>query len=1049
MIRWFAKNNVAANLLMIGILAAGLIVAFTKIPLEVRPSQEFPTINISVPLRGGSPSEIEQQIVIPIEQSLRDLSGIDKIQSWSWLGSGYIRLDLKNGVDPKEKLQEVERRVGAVNSIPAEADTIRFSVPDTSHYSDVITVMVQANDENMNATDLTRHAFSVRDALISLPEINRANVLGTNSRQFAIQLKPEAMLTYKLTFDQINSAIRNNSKSTGAGSLKYDAGSIQIRPGKSALTGDDFGLIPIPIGNGNTIPLNEISEIQDGFDPDKVKRIAYNGKPALMVSIYQTREQSAVEIAQQVKQFVQNQNATNHPDITLYTWDDESYRISGRLNTLAISLVQGGFLVIIMLSLFLRPGLAFWVAIGIPVSFAGGILLMPILGVTGNMMSIFAFILVLGIVVDDAIVTAENVYEHRKTGYNGLQAAISGTKEVSIPVIFGVLTTMVAFLPLYNFEGHWGVLAAQIPPVVISVLFFSLVESKLILPCHLKHLSFNEGKQAWYNAVSDWFNGKLTLLITKVIQPVVVVCMRARYITLSVFLALGLACIGYWQSGRMGFHVQPSIDTNEIKATVKISDDSSIEENSEMVDRLYQAALQLQKEFRDGDGEDAPSIIESILTSSGGYPSRGFDVRVGRVHMELTPMEKRKHNRVKNSVLVNRMSELSGEFPNAESLEITAALKQKNATNDAEPIEINIRGSITPENEIILTKLKDLVRAQITSEELAWVNDNKSRTQYQLTIRLNEQGYREGLSEASLARQIKSSIIGTEIARIPRFTGEIRVFLKLPDGIRQDRFALDHLLVTLKNGTVVPLSTVADIELSTTPSTLKRLNGAQTTKIVAAPKRKDYDLVKFAKEAAPEIDKLFAQYPELNWQFTGYLEDYKEIQQRFRIGLSILLFAIFVLLAIPFNSMIQPLFVMLAIPFGIIGALLGHIIMDITPSYLSMFGVLALSGIVVNDSLVLIDTYNKLIAKGTKTFDALITAIRKRFRPILLTSLTTFVGLLPLMFAKSVQAKFLIPMAVSLGFGILFATFVIILLIPAIVLIANDLKQGLIRVFKR
>jgi len=351
----------------------------------------------------------------------------------------------------------------------------------------------------------------------------------------------------------------------------------------------------------------------------------------------------------------------------------------------------------------------------------------------------------------------------------------------------------------------------------------------------------------------------------------------------------------------------------------------------------------------------------------------------------------------------------------------------------------------TPENESILSELKELIKKQIPEEELAWVNDNQPKTQYELSIRLNEQGYREGLTEATLARQIKSSVIGTEVTRIPRTTGEIRVYLKLPEEIRQDRYALDHLLITLNNGTVVPLSSVANIDLANAPSALKRLDGAQTTKVLAAPINKDYDLVKFAKKATPEINVLFAQYPNLNWQFKGYLEDYKEVQERFVIGLGILLFAIFVLLALPFNSIIQPLFVMLAIPFGVVGALVGHIVMGLTPSYLSMFGVLALSGIVVNDSLVLIDTFNKLKKEGMEVFQALITAVRRRFRPILLTSLTTFAGLIPLMFAKSVQAKFLVPMAVSLGFGILFATFVIILLIPAIVLIADDLKRVLLK----
>lgn len=1041
MIRWFVKNDLAANLLMVAILLAGGIMAFTKIPLEVRPTREYAQVRMSIPYRGASPAEIERQVLIPIEQSLLDLSGVREITSSSTLGSGSMTVRMKDGVDPKDKLAEIERRVRGIRSIPSEVEAIRYSIPDTSNYFEVISIVVQARNDGMSMQELTEHAFSLKESVLALPEVTRAVVIGTNDREFSIRLDQQKFQSYGLSFESISRAIQNNSQEVGAGSLKYETGRVTLRPGKTALTEEDFRRIQIPVGRGETVTLGEIAEVHDGFT-ENVKEVEYNGRPCLIVEVLQTREQSALKIADAVKEFVaQKEKFSTESGLSYHIWDDESYSIKGRLQTLSTSLLQGGVLVMLVLGLFLRPSLAFWVVLGIPVSFAGGLIFMPLFGITANMMSVFAFILVLGIVVDDAIVTGENIFQKMQKNEPPLEAAVKGTKEVATPVIFGVLTTIVAFLPLFSFTGEWGILAKQIPPVVIPVLLFSLIESKLILPSHLKHLNLSASSGTWYNVVPDWFNRQLSRFSFGIIKPLIAFGCRHRYATLAVFIAMILSCIGYWQSGKMGFQVFPTVDSLKMSCKIVMPTNTIYKDTKRNVNLVYKACEQLREEFRDGEGEDAPSLIGGILASTGGHFAYGFDEQKGYVVMEILPPKLRKHNFVENSVIEERLRELCGEMSEVQALSIRSQIRSRSNSDEPDPLNIVLKGKLDEENEDVLEEIKNLVREEAGEKEFSSLYHNRPAGKPQLSINLNEEGHRLGLTQSDLARQIRGSIIGREITRIPRNTGEIRVFLKLPSEIQEDRYALEKLTLNLNNGETIPLKSVADVSTTFAPTRIERTDGAAVTKIIGSPRDKNYDLVKLAERITPELNRITSSYPGLNWVFDGYLADYKEIRQRFGIGLIALIFTLFALLALPFNSLLQPLYVIMAIPFGIIGAFLGHIIMDITPSYMSMFGLLALTGVVINDSLILVDTINTLRKNGTPLKEAVLQGVTSRVRPILLTSFTTFSGLIPLMFADSLQAQFLIPMAVSLGYGILFATFVTLALIPCILLISEDLQQ--------
>jgi multidrug efflux pump subunit AcrB len=1034
MIRWFARNDIAANFVMFGILILGIWTALERIPLEVQPSIQFREVRVSVDYRGGSPEDVERAVVVPIESSLEGLPGVKEISSRISPGSGEVRVIADDDIDPKELLNEVQTRVDGITTFPQEIEPPKLQVPDSAAWFDVIKVAITGD---MDEADLVKAARRVRDDLIEMPGISQAAVQGETRQEIAIEPDLARLRDYGMTFEDLSAAVRRSSVDLPAGQIQTDEGNLIIRSKGQAYEKQQFESIVVRNSNGAEVLLRDVAKVGDGFEERK-KLLRFNGKPALLVESLRLHNENALDIAAKVKNYVATQRERFPEGIELYVWDDSSLELEGRLGTLLTSLAQGGILVMIVLGLFLRPSIAVWVAFGIPVSFAAGLIAMPWFGLSANIMTIFGFIIVIGIVVDDAIVTSENVYTKLREGMDPLEAAVVGTKEVAVPVTFGALTTIVAFVPLMFFDGFYGNFTRQVPPVVAAVLIGSLIESKLALPCHLKSIKVGRTKFNWFSRAQKRIADGLESFVWKYYQPALRFAVVHRYSTIAAFIALASVSLAIFASGRLGFTNMPEIDKNSIIAEIRMPRETPLEVTDERTMRVAAALDQLKREFTDpGTGK---SLVEDTLTSTGGWSGGGgVDPRQGFVVVSVTDPGLRSEPGPKNTVIAKRWKEIVGEIPDAQSFSIFSQRGGgfRGGGDDLEAIEIELRGPASATRDDVAEEMEALLESY---SGIADASADVGRGQNELHITLKPEGSVLGLTQDELARQVRSAFFGDQAQRVQRGRDDIRVMVRLPLEERQSLHTLDRLHIRTPAGGNAPFHTVADATFVPARSDIRRIDGAQVIEVRARPVDETVNVVDIARNIAPRLDTILNQHPELSWRFDGYVAEHEETTQK-TIYIAIGLFlALYGLLAVPFKSMTQPFIVMLAIPFGVIGALAGHMVRDITPSFLSIFGILALAGVVVNDSIVLVDFINQRRAEGKNLFEAVVESGARRFRPILLTSLTTFAGLLPLILDDSIQNQMLVPMAVSLGFGLLFATAITLFLIPAAYLV---LEEGL------
>lgn len=1037
MIRWFTENGIAANFLAIGILVAGVWTALYRVPLEVTPALSWNTVMITMPYRGGTAKDVERAILIPIEQALEGIKGIDSLNADGSRGEARFYLRAEPGTDLRALLDDVKGRVDTITTFPSETEQPRIFIPDSTTRFEVLSVAVTGNLSQHDLAKVTRRVY---EDIIELPGISLAEIRGGSPREISIEADTERLQSYGLTFQDLADAIRRFSIDLPAGAIDSESGTFVVRTRGQAYTRRDFAEIPIRSVDGSVLNIGDIATIVDDFEQGQ-KRVEFNGKPALFIEVLRTGQESAIDISNKVREYVDQSRANFPAGIDLYVWDDESKSIRGRLNTLLSSMFQGSILVMVVLGMFLRPGLAFWIVVGIPVGFAGGIMLMPYFDITANVMSLFGFIIVLGIVVDDAIVTGENVYSKIRDGMEPLEAAVQGTHEVATPVTFGALTTMVAFIPLMFFDGMWGDFARQIPPVVAPVLLFSLVESKFILPAHLKHLRLRPSS-GWFARFQGMVAGGLESFITRVYQPILRKAVQYRAAVIAGFAACGLAMIGYCYGGRLGFVSFPSIDRQRISAMLDLPDSTPLETTTRYMDRLSAAMEQCRQEFVDpGTGQ---SLIQNVSRTIGARtPSRDYDKSRGYLSVEILSPDLRSEPGPRNSEIANRWKEIVGEIPEATSFRIYAESSlDRGDDNDDEFLNLELRGPSSPEKAEVAMEIKSLLE-NYEGIASAWAQVNFGQDELELSLK--PRATELGLTQALLAQQIRQAFFGEEAQRIQMGIDDIRVMVRLPRADRESLHTLEQLKIRTPRGANVPLETVADIAFTKAPSFVERNDGAEVIRCGAQPVDETIDLIGISKEIAPRLNQLCREH-NLSYQYTGYVAEAEETRKQTIVGAIILFITLYGMLSIPLKSLTQPFFVMLAVPFAIIGALLGHIFMDMTPSYLSVFGILALAGIAVNDTLVMVDYVNRQRAEGATLHDAALEAGVKRFRPIMLTSVTTFAGLLPLMMDRSLQAQFLIPMAVSLAFGVLFATIVTLFLIPCSLLFAQDCGNVLAKV---
>jgi multidrug efflux pump subunit AcrB len=1011
MIAWFTRNHVAANLLLITIVMAGLFSLSNKIPLEVFPSFEAERISVSVSLRGATPEDVEKGITIRIEEAVQDLEGIERITSRSSESSGSVNIEVESGYDPREILADIKSRVDAINTFPAEAEKPIISLAQRKR--DVITVTVSSE---YGEKEIREFAERVRDDMLKIPGVTQLELDGVRNYEISIEIPQEILRQYGLTLGQISRAIAASSLDVSAGNLKSAGGDILLRSKGQAYHKDEFARVVIKTqADGSIIRLEDIANITDGFEESPI-RTRFNGKTAAFIEVYRIGNQSAIEVADKVKQYIEDNQHNLPKGYSLSYWDDDSQIVKNRLSTLISSAVQGGFLVLVLLTLFLRPSIAFWVFIGIPVSFMGALILMPMLGITLNIMSLFGFILVLGIVVDDAIVTGENVYTHMKKTDSAELAAINGTKEVATPVTFGVLTTVVAFLPLAFIDGMRGALFAQLPAIVIPVLLFSLIESKFVLPAHLKYIKLRgEKAPGRFSRFQQNFADGFERAIVKFYKPLLHKAVNNKGTTISLFVGAFVIVIALLMSGWTKFVFFPRIPSETVRVNLTMPTGTPFEVTDKFIRRITDAAYDLQQKYVE---EDGTKVIMNILSTTGG---RGGTTHQGGVRFEIVPPEKRASSITSRQLLAEWRRSI-GTIPGAESLAFRAEIGRS-----SDPIDIQLSGSSLRTLESIAEKVKQRLATYPVVFDIA---DSMSDGKQELQIELNEQGKALGLTRNDVTSEIRSAFFGSQVQRIQRGRDDVRVMVRLPLEERNAIATLEHIMISTPDGSKVPLSHVASLKPGKSPSAINRIDRYRILSITADVEKDKANMTVLNADLSQYLTELMAQHPGVTYKLEGEAKEQRESFGSLGWALLFVFFAIYCLLAIPFKSYWQPIVVMSVIPFGVLGAVLGHWIMGMNLTILSLLGMLALIGVVVNDSLVLVDYINKKRSEGMSAMDAVSTAGIARFRPVMLTSLTTFFGLMPLMFEKSTQAQFLIPMGVSLGFGILFATFITLILVP-------------------
>jgi multidrug efflux pump subunit AcrB len=1024
MIGWFARNSVAANLLMVTILAGGFIALTNGVKLEVFPPSDPDTVTVRVPLRGATPEDVELGVAVRIEEAVKDLEGIDRIVSVSSEGSTNVTIEIDKGYDPRQLLDDIKSRVDAINTFPANTEKPVIGLRQRRF--GVIDVVVSGD---YSESEIRMFAEQVRDELLRMDGITHAELDAVRQYEIAIEVSADRLREFDVTLADIGQAIRSSSVDLSAGNVRTEGGDVLIRSKGQAYRRADFEEIVVRTNaDGSIVRVSDLATVIDGFVEDSM-RTRFDGKHAAFVKISRVGDQSAIDIASKVREYIDSRQETLPIGLSLSYWDDDSARLKDRLGIMGKSAVQGSILVILLLSLFLRPAVGMWVFLGIPISFFGAFIVMQGLDISLNLMSAFGFILVLGIVVDDAIVTGENIYARMREGDKGLSAAIRGTKEVAIPVTFGILTTIAAFGPLAFIEGRLGEIFSQIPLVVIPVLLFSLVESKLILPAHLKHINLHEhdkklsGFQAWQTRFADRFED----LIRQYYLPFLKRAVAHRYSTVALFAGVLIVLVALIQSGWTRFTAFPSIEGETATASLMMPAGTPFEVTNRHADKIYLAAAELQEKYRDPD--TGQSMVTHILANV----SAGF----ARVQMETVPKQDRTVE-LSTNALSREWRKLIGVVPGAESLTFRSSFFRP-----GDPIDVQFSGNSLETLTIVGEQLKEHLATYPGVFDIA---DSLSNGKEELQIELSPQGHLLGLTRSNIVSQVGQAFMGLQAQRIQRGRDDIRVLVRFPLGERSTIASLNEMLITTPSGSKIPLANVAEISPGRGPSQIRRIDGYRVLNVTADVDKESANVPVLIDSISSHLDDILVKYPSVSYSFEGEQRRQRETFGSLQLGVVVVLFVIYCLLALPLKSYTQPIVIMSVIPFGIIGAVIGHWFMGYPLTILSMLGLMALTGVAINDSLVLVDYVNQ---RHRNAGDDLMKSVERagvvRFRPVMLTSLTTFFGLLPLLMEKSSQAQFLVPMAISLGFGILFATLITLILVPTNMMIGHDIRQFLRR----
>ncbi|WP_428618645.1 efflux RND transporter permease subunit [Shewanella sp.] len=1025
-IAWFARNSVAANLLMVVLLIGGLF-STVLINKEVFPSFELNYLQISVAYPGAAPQEIEEGINIKIEEAIQDISGIKKVTSVASEGSGNVTIEVEDGFDPQDILDEAKLRIDAIATFPdnIEKPNIFRLKPENN----VIWVSVYGD---MSLHEMKELAKSIREEITALPAVTRAQVTGVRDYEIGIEVSEDKLREYGLSFADVAIAVRNSSIDLPGGSIRAEDGDILLRTKGQAYTGEDFAQIVVKTRqDGSRIMLPEVANIRDDFE-ERLEYTRFNGKPAAIIEVLSVDDQNALDISSQVKDFVEERRGTLPEYAKLDTWGDLTHYLKGRLNMMLSNMFYGALLVFIILALFLDLRLAFWVMMGLPVCFLGAMLLMPLepFSLSINMLTLFAFILVLGIVVDDAIVIGESAYTEIERHGHSLDNVVKGAQRVAMPATFGVLTTIAAFIPMLMVSGPMAIIWKSIGMVVILCLAFSLVESKLILPAHLAHLkprrpndspnAFVRFKMALNNKVQHFIHHKYRVFIGH--------CIEHRYNVVATFIGVLILSIALVTSGKVRWVFFPDIPSDFIQVRLEMDVGSSEANTLKVVKEIENALYVMNDQMEEEYGK--PVVQHSFINM--GSRTSAF------IFAELTKGEDRE---VDGVTIADAWRKALPELISVKKLNINAS------TNDAGgDISFRLTSSDLEQLSQAADELKQKLR---TYEGVYDISDNYSSGSHEIRLAIKPEAEALGLTLSDLASQVRYGFYGFEAQRILRNKEEVKVMVRYPLEQRRTLGHLENMMIRTPQGTSVPFSSVADIELGDSYSSITRVDGRRAITVIANANKNQVEPSKVVGEIQKDfLPYLESKYRHISTTLDGGSADEQSAMLGLIQGFFFAMFTIYALMAIPLKSYSQPLIIMSVIPFGIIGALFGHFILGLSMSVLSLCGIVALAGVVVNDSLILVDFVNRARTQGLPLKDATIDAGCYRFRAIILTSMTTFVGLVPIILERSLQAQIAIPMATSLAFGILFSTLVTLILVPVLYIILDDIRKLLRRIWQ-
>jgi multidrug efflux pump subunit AcrB len=1027
-IAWMATHPVAANISML-VLVIGGFLALLKTKQEVFPEFELDLVVAGVTYPGASPEEVEQGIILPIEEAVRGLEGVKEVRSTAAEGGGVVSVELLLGANGDKVLAEVKSAVDRIQIFPRDAE--RPVVSLATRRREVIS-LVLAGDQSPR----TLHALAerVRSELLAHPDITQVDLQGVRPVEVAIAVDRQTLEGYGLTLEEVARQVTAAQVELPAGTVKTRAGELLVRLSERRREGHEFeNVILRGTRTGAEVRLGDVARITDGYaETDQASY--YNGRPAVRLVVYRVGDQTPTGVASAVRASAESARSWLPPEIELAVWSDNSEVLKSRVDLLVRNGRTGLFLVFLMLALFLRLRVAGWVATGIPICFLGAFLLLPWFDTSINMITLFAFIVVLGMVVDDAIVVGENVNAMVEKGHSRMEAAILGARRMAVPVTFSVLTTVAAFSPLLFIPGVMGKIFSNVPVVVIAVLALSLYESFFILPAHLGHgqeRPLRGPAAAWARFQQRIANGFLWFG-EHVYRPSLELALRIRYITISVAVACLIIAGALVGSGKVPFSFFPRLESDVVTASARLPYGAPLERTLEVRAALEQAA----KEAIAESGGDR--ILRGVFTrvGEGSNPaSREKGAHLLTVELNLVPSDDRD---VGANEIAAKWSKRMPPLPGLESLIIAAV----GGPGAGKPVDVQLSHT-SP--EVLARASQEVAQILKGYPALSDVDNAYSRGKPQLDLQLRPEGRALGLTSVDLARQLRASLFGAEAVREQRGRDEMRVMVRWPEEQRRSEYDLETMLVSLPGGGRVPLADVATVERGQAPTSIVRQDGRRIVNVTA-------ELAPGVRSPREVIDSLKADvFPRLQQQSPGLIAEMggqqREQAEAFGAlgrGFALAMLVIFVLLALPLRSYLQPLLIMTAIPFGFVGAVAGHVLLGYGLSLMSLLGIVALSGVVVNDSLVMIDAANEAREGGKTPYEAIVHAGTRRLRAIFLTSITTFVGLAPMLLEKSMQARFLIPMAISLAFGILFATFIILVVVPSLYMAAEDGK-GLLR----